>query len=74
MKTAQDVREYAAQKGLAEEAALQAAMKEKAEEFKKSGAQIYVEGRRLKAPASNSKRQQKSNPRGSAADHPIIQP
>jgi phosphomethylpyrimidine synthase len=43
MKITQDVRDYAAQKGLEEEAALQAGMKEKAEEFKKSGSQIYVE-------------------------------
>jgi hypothetical protein len=37
------VRDYAAQKGLDEEAALQAGMQEKAEEFKKSGSNIYVE-------------------------------
>ena len=43
MKITQDVRDYAAQKGLEEEAALQEGMKEKAEEFKKSGSQIYVE-------------------------------
>jgi phosphomethylpyrimidine synthase len=43
MKITQDVRDYAAQKGLEEEAALQAGMKEKAEEFKKAGSQIYVE-------------------------------
>jgi phosphomethylpyrimidine synthase len=43
MKITQDVRDYAAQKGLEEEAALQAGMKEKAAEFKKSGSQIYVE-------------------------------
>jgi phosphomethylpyrimidine synthase len=43
MKITQVVRDYAAQKGLEEEASLQAGMKEKAEEFKKSGAQIYVE-------------------------------
>jgi phosphomethylpyrimidine synthase len=43
MKITQDVRDYAAQKGLEEEAALQAGMKEKAEQFKKSGSQIYVE-------------------------------
>ncbi|HEY2986928.1 MAG TPA: phosphomethylpyrimidine synthase ThiC [Candidatus Binatia bacterium] len=43
MKITQDVREYAAQKGLEEEAALEAGMKEKAEQFKKSGSEIYVE-------------------------------
>jgi phosphomethylpyrimidine synthase len=43
MKITQDVRDYAAQKGLEEETALQAGMKEKAEEFKKSGSEIYVE-------------------------------
>jgi phosphomethylpyrimidine synthase len=37
------VRDYAAEKGLAEEAALAAGMKEKAEEFKKTGGQIYQE-------------------------------
>src|SRR5437762_8324475 len=43
MKITQDVREYAAQKGIEEAAALEAGMKEKSEQFKKSGAQIYVE-------------------------------
>jgi phosphomethylpyrimidine synthase len=43
MKITQDVRDYAAQKGLEEQAALEAGMQEKAEEFKKSGAQIYQE-------------------------------
>ena len=43
MKITQDVREYAAQKGLEQEAALAAGMQEKAEEFKKSGAKIYQE-------------------------------
>jgi phosphomethylpyrimidine synthase len=43
MKITQDVRDYAAQKGLAEEAALVAGMQEKAEEFKKTGAKIYRE-------------------------------
>ncbi len=42
MKITQDVREYAAQKGLDEAKALEVGLKEKAEEFKKSGAQIYV--------------------------------
>jgi phosphomethylpyrimidine synthase len=42
MKITQDVRDYAAQKELDEKAALEAGMKEKAEEFKKVGAEIYV--------------------------------
>ncbi|MEA2173343.1 MAG: phosphomethylpyrimidine synthase [Blastocatellia bacterium] len=41
MKITQDVREYAAQKELDEEAALSAGMKEKAQEFIASGAQVY---------------------------------
>ena len=43
MKITQDVRDYAAKKGLDEATALEVGMKEKAEEFKKSGSQIYVE-------------------------------
>ena len=43
MKITQDVRDYAAQKGLEEEAALAAGMQEKAEEFKKTGGKIYQE-------------------------------
>ena len=43
MKITQDVRDYAAQKGLEDQAALQAGMEEKAEEFKKTGAKIYHE-------------------------------
>ena len=43
MKIAQDVHDYAAKKGRDEETALEVAMKEKAEEFKKSSSQIYVE-------------------------------
>jgi phosphomethylpyrimidine synthase len=41
MKITQDVREYAAQKELDEEAALRQGMKEKAEEFVAAGAEIY---------------------------------
>jgi len=37
------VRDYAAQKGLDEQAALEVGMKEKAEEFKRTGAKIYHE-------------------------------
>jgi phosphomethylpyrimidine synthase len=43
MKITQDVRDYAAQKGLEDRAALQAGMQEKAEEFKKTGGKIYHE-------------------------------
>ncbi len=43
MKITQDVRDYAVQKGIEEQAALAAGMKEKAEEFKKSGAKLYHE-------------------------------
>jgi len=43
MKITQDVRDYAAQKGLDEERAIATGMKEKAEEFKRSGGKIYQE-------------------------------
>ncbi|HXG51295.1 MAG TPA: phosphomethylpyrimidine synthase ThiC [candidate division Zixibacteria bacterium] len=43
MKITQDVRDYAAEKGIDEQAALDAGMREKAEEFRKSGAKIYRE-------------------------------
>ena len=41
MKITQDVRDYAAGKGIAAEQALTKGMEEKAEEFKKSGSEIY---------------------------------
>ena len=41
MKITQDVRDYAASKQVSEQQAIQIGMKEKAEEFKKSGAEIY---------------------------------
>jgi phosphomethylpyrimidine synthase len=41
MKITQDVRDYAAQKQLDEQAALQQGMKEKAAEFVASGSEIY---------------------------------
>ena len=41
MKITQDVRDYAAGKGIAADKALAAGMQEKAEEFKKSGSEIY---------------------------------
>jgi phosphomethylpyrimidine synthase len=43
MKITQEVREYAAGKGVAEEAALKQGMQEKAIEFVRSGAQLYRE-------------------------------
>jgi len=42
MKITQEVRDYAAQKELDAQAALETGMREKAEEFKESGAEIYV--------------------------------
>ena len=42
MKITQDVREYAAQKGLDGAAALEAGLREKAAEFREKGAAIYV--------------------------------
>ncbi|MEE9550078.1 MAG: hypothetical protein V3W08_06740, partial [Candidatus Binatia bacterium] len=41
MKITQDVRDYAAAKGLDPEEALNIGMKEKADEFKKEGSKIY---------------------------------
>jgi phosphomethylpyrimidine synthase len=46
MKITQDVREYAAQKEIDEQAALGVGMKEKAEEFVASGGEIYTNERR----------------------------
>jgi phosphomethylpyrimidine synthase len=43
MKITQDVRDYAAKKGMDAEEALVAGMQEKAEEFKKTGSKIYHE-------------------------------
>jgi phosphomethylpyrimidine synthase len=42
MKITQEVRDYAAQKGLNETAAVAEGLREKAEEFKQKGAEIYV--------------------------------
>ena len=42
MKIAQDVRDFAAKQGIDEQAAIDAGMREKSEEFKKAGAEIYV--------------------------------
>jgi phosphomethylpyrimidine synthase len=41
MRITEDVREYAAQKGVDETTALEVGMKEKAEEFKKAGLELY---------------------------------
>ena len=41
MKITQDVRDYAASKQVDEQHAIQIGMKEKSEEFKKTGAEIY---------------------------------
>ena len=41
MKITQDVREYAVQREIDEQAALSVGMKEKAEEFVTTGAEIY---------------------------------
>jgi phosphomethylpyrimidine synthase len=42
MKITQDVRDYAAQKQLEEQQAIQIGMKEKSEEFRKAGSEIYL--------------------------------
>jgi phosphomethylpyrimidine synthase len=41
MKITQDVRDYAVQKQMDEHTALEAGMREKAEEFKQGGSEIY---------------------------------
>jgi phosphomethylpyrimidine synthase len=43
MKITQDVRDYAAKVGVTEQAAIEAGMREKAQEFKQSGGKIYQE-------------------------------
>jgi phosphomethylpyrimidine synthase len=42
MKITQEVRDYAAQKQVDEQGAIEAGLKEKSEEFKQGGAEIYV--------------------------------
>ncbi len=42
MKTTQEVREYAAKRGLDEMVALEQGLREKAEEFQKKDAEIYL--------------------------------
>jgi phosphomethylpyrimidine synthase len=41
MKITQDVRKYAAEQGITEEAAIEEGFRQKATEFAKSGAEIY---------------------------------
>jgi len=43
MKITQDVREYAAQKGLNEDEALTRGMEEKSREFVEKGAEVYTQ-------------------------------
>jgi phosphomethylpyrimidine synthase len=54
MKITQDVRDYAAKKGISDQEALAAGMAEKAEEFKKSGAKIYQEVTASSGPESEA--------------------
>ena len=54
MKITQDVRDYAAELGVQEEAAIAAGMKEKAEEFKKSGGKIYQEVGTTNSPGTSA--------------------
>ena len=42
MKITEDVRKFAAEQKLSEEQALQIGLKQKANEFKKSGAEVYT--------------------------------
>ncbi|MCH8293192.1 phosphomethylpyrimidine synthase ThiC [Candidatus Poribacteria bacterium] len=44
MKITEDVRKYAKEKGIAEQAALESGMAEKSEEFKQQGAEVYTTG------------------------------
>jgi phosphomethylpyrimidine synthase len=43
MKITQEVREYAAEHNMNEVVALESGLKEKSEEFKQAGAEIYIE-------------------------------
>ena len=44
MKMSQDVRDYAAKKGLEEAAAIDEGMAEKSAEFRSAGGELYVQG------------------------------
>ena len=54
MKITQDVREYAAQKEIDEQAALGVGMKEKAEEFVAAGGDVYRRSKPLVSDSSES--------------------
>ncbi len=43
MKITEDVRKYAAEKGIEEQKALEAGLQAKADEFKKTGAELYTQ-------------------------------
>jgi phosphomethylpyrimidine synthase len=43
MKITEDVRKYAAEHGITKDAAIEEGLKQKATEFTKSGAEIYVD-------------------------------
>ncbi len=45
MKITQDVRDYAARKGVGVDAAVTAGLQEKAQEFREQGAELYAAGR-----------------------------
>jgi phosphomethylpyrimidine synthase len=52
MKITQDVRDYAAAQGMVDDAAVEEGMREKAEEFREAGGEIYVEEKAIaRAPA-----------------------
>jgi phosphomethylpyrimidine synthase len=42
MRITEDVRKFAAEQGVSEEAALEVGLREKAKEFKESGAEVYA--------------------------------
>ena len=44
MKITEDLRKYAAERGIDEQAAVETGLKEKAKEFVEKGAEIYVDG------------------------------
>ena len=44
MKITEDVRKYAAEQGLAEDAALSAGLSHKSKEFADTGAEVYLKG------------------------------
>jgi phosphomethylpyrimidine synthase len=44
MKITEDVRKYAAEHGITEETAVEQGLKQKAAEFTKAGAEVYIPG------------------------------